>query len=175
MKNIELVLLVYKKSEIDYKGHDTTLWLLKHGWRHPIPSLAHWWGGIWVFFGKFLSVLKLTVNSWRHWKWKKKYWCERENYRGLGLRWDLADPLKLVTRCHLLAFIPLLNINCCIHWRNISSSKSSTCAVKLRKVFLPNGTKWIREALGDLNQLTLPRVGGSPTKNRAHALTFKGP
>ena len=81
----------------------------------------------------------------------------------------------MVTRCHLLEFIPLLNINCCIHRRNISSSKSSTCAVKLRKVFLPNGTKWIREALGDLNQLTLPRLGGSLIKNRADVLTFKGP
>ena len=41
LKNIELVLLVYKKSEIDYKGQDTTLWLLKHERRYPIPSLAH--------------------------------------------------------------------------------------------------------------------------------------
>ena len=41
LKDIELVLFVYKKPEIDYKGQDTTLWLLKHEWRHPIPSLAH--------------------------------------------------------------------------------------------------------------------------------------
>ena len=41
LKNIELMLFVYKKPEIDYKGQDTTLWLLKHEWRYPIPSLAH--------------------------------------------------------------------------------------------------------------------------------------
>ena len=29
LKDIELVLFVYKKPEIDYKGEDTTLWLLK--------------------------------------------------------------------------------------------------------------------------------------------------
>ena len=39
LKDIELVLFVYKKPEIDYKGQDTRLWLLKTWMPGDIPYL----------------------------------------------------------------------------------------------------------------------------------------
>ena len=56
--------------------------------------------------------------------------------------------------------MPLLMIDFRIHWRYISTCKSSTCTVELQKVCRPCRTKWIWEILGTMNQLTLPRLGG---------------
>ena len=54
----------------------------------------------------------------------------------------------------------LLMIDFRIHWRYISTCKSSTCTVELQKLCRTCRTKWIWEILGDMNQLTLPRLGG---------------
>ena len=56
--------------------------------------------------------------------------------------------------------MPLLIIDFRIHWRYISTCKSSTCTVELQELCRPCRTKWIWEILGDMNQLTLPRLGG---------------
>ena len=56
--------------------------------------------------------------------------------------------------------MPLLIIDFRIHWRYKSTCKSSTCTVKLQELCRPCRTKWIWEILGDMNQLTLPRLGG---------------
>ena len=55
--------------------------------------------------------------------------------------------------------MPLLIIDLRIHWRYISSCKSCTYTVELQKLCWPCRTKWIWEILGDMNQLTLPRLG----------------
>ena len=56
--------------------------------------------------------------------------------------------------------MPLLIIDFRIHWRYKSTCKSSTCTVELQELCRPCRTKWIWEILGDMNQLTLPRLGG---------------
>ena len=56
--------------------------------------------------------------------------------------------------------MPLLTTDFRIHWWHMSPYKSSTWTVELQKVCRSCRTKWIWEMLGDMNQLTLPRLGG---------------
>ena len=86
---------------------------------------------------------------------------KREQSPCIALRfgWSLKIGYSLLS-AYFHTFMPLLIIDFRIHWRYISTCKSSTCTVELQELCRPCRTKWIWEILGNMNQLTLPRLGG---------------